>query len=148
MPEPKGTGIWGFELDLGGNEADGFFKEVQGLASQLNTTTDHYEDENGKPVEFSIPQAGSTSWDPITLVRLIDAGDKIEQWFKDTEEKGHEETKKDLIFTLKDNAGNPVKTFNVVGAYPQKIDLGGLSASGGGVAWETITLQHEGIHLA
>lgn len=148
MPEPKGTGIWGFELDLGGNESDGFFKEVQGLKSTLNTATDHYEDENGKPVEFSIPQAGSTSWEPLTLVRLIDAGEKIETWFKDTEEKGHEDTKKDLIITLKDNAGNPVKTLNVVGAYPMSIDLGGVSSAGSGVAWETITLQHEGIHPA
>jgi phage tail-like protein len=146
MADVKGTGIWGFETDFGAYGA-GFIKEVQGLASSLNTATDHYEDENAKPVEFSIPQAGSTQWDPITLVRLIDADDKMEKWFKDTEEKGHEETKQDCIITLKDNAGNPVKTFNIVGAYPSKIDLGGVSAAGGGVAWETVTLTHEGIHV-
>ena len=148
MPDKKASGIWGFKLNLGGAESDGFFKEINGLRSQINTATDHYEDEQGKPFEFTIPQAGSTQWESITLVRGIDEGTALEEWHKDTEEKGSAETAKDITVEMLDNEGNTVKTFNVVGAFPDSIDFGGFSASGGGVAYQTITLKHEGFHLA
>ena len=148
MPMAKPTGVWGFKLNLGGPEADGFFKDVTGLQSFTNVATDAYEDEQGKPYEFSIPTSGSTLWSPIMLMRGVDDKTGLWDWRQQVIDGDIDGAKRDVTIELVDNQGTTVKTFSVVGAWPSGSDWGSFSSTGQGIAIESYTLTHEGITLA
>ncbi len=43
------------------------------------------------------------------------------------------------------SSGNPVQSWQVVNAWPKKMQVEGFKAEGNSVAMETMTLAHEGV---
>ena len=50
-----------------------------------------------------------------------------------------------ITIKLLDESGNPVQSWQVVNAWPKKMQVEGFKAEGNSVAMETMTLAHEGV---
>ena len=52
-----------------------------------------------------------------------------------------------VTINLLDESGSPVKTWEVVNAWPKKITVEGFKADGNTAAIETLVLAHEGVNI-
>ena len=69
-----------FTIDLGGNEADGFFKEIDGISSENEVMVHTTSDATGKSVIQKYP--GQLKWNNITLKRGVDTKNTLWTWRK------------------------------------------------------------------
>ena len=96
---------------------------------------------------------GVTSFDPITLERGRTHDVEFEQWANKVWNLGAgpgtevslRDFRKDITIELFNEAGQKVMAFNVFRCWPSEyVALGELEANEGAVAFESLTLEHEG----
>ena len=96
---------------------------------------------------------GVTSFEPITLERGRTHDVEFEQWAnkvwnfgtKPGSEVSLRDFRKDITIELFNEAGQKVMAFNVFRCWPSEyVALGALEANEGAVAFESLTLEHEG----
>ena len=135
-----------FKIDLGGNEADGFFKEIDGIGSENEVMVHTTSDATGKSFVQKYP--GQLKWNNITLKRGIDSDKQLWDWRQKVVDGKIEESRQECKIELLDWEGNTLVTYNFINAWPCRYTAPGLSASGNEVMIEEIEIAHEGMTRA
>ena len=82
----------------------------------------------------------------VTLARGLTTDRTFEQWMRDPVPVGR--PRRAVSLALFDGQGRVVARYHLEHAWPSKLEISGLSASGSAVPTETLVLVHEGIDLA
>ena len=72
------------------------------------------------------------AWTPTTPCSL---------WFEDVATKGAQEAKKDVVITVLDNANQPIRVWNLIGAVITQYNHSAVNAQTNEILVETITLK-------
>jgi phage tail-like protein len=135
-----------FQIKLGGAEAAGFFKEIDGIGSENEVVTHTTIDQQGKSMVQKYP--GQLKWNNITLKRGVDSNNALWQWRQQVINGQITDARKDGTIEVLDWTGSPVVTYNFVRAWPCRYSAPGLSAGGNEVMVEEIEIAHEGLTRA
>lgn len=135
-----------FIVKLGGpngsDEPLGGFSDISGIANEM--TVAEYRNGNDKENHVrKIPGVHKVS--DVTLKRgIVNSGD-LWDWVKSTRRDGPA-AQRDVVITMRDEAGRPVQSWTLHGAIPLKYTGPTLAAKGGGdVAMEELVLSSEGL---
>ena len=120
------------------------FTEVTGLTME----SDVIEYREGSSPEFhKIKQPGLKKLSPLTLKRGVFQGDiEFNDWM-DTISMNTVE-RRDVTIKLLNENHEPIITWQVLNAWPTKVQSSDLKADGNEVAIETMELAHEGIKIS
>ena len=141
-------GAFNFLVNLGGpNGADtplGGFSDVSGIGTELTIA----EYRNGNDRENHVRKvAGVHKVSDVTLKRGIVNSSDLWAWIKEAQRNGPD-SKRTVVITLLDEAGNDVESWTLLGVLPMKYTGPTLAAKGGGdVAMEELVLSAEGMDL-
>ena len=135
-----------FTIDLGGNEADGFFKEIDGISSENEVVLHTTIDATGKSLVQKYP--GQLKWNNITLKRGVDSKNALWTWRKQVIDGQIKEARKECKIEVIDWSGATIVTYSFINAWPCRYSAPGLSASGNEVMVEEIEIAHEGMTRA
>jgi len=135
-----------FTIDLGGNEADGFFKEIDGISSENEVMVHTTSDATGKSFIQKYP--GQWKWNNITLKRGVDTKNTLWTWRKQVIDGDIDSARKECKITVINWKGETVVTYSFVNAWPCRYSAPGLSAGGNEVMVEEIEIAHEGMTRA
>jgi phage tail-like protein len=127
------------------NQLLGGFSDVSGLNTEVHIS--EYRDGNeATPHVRKMP--GSNKVGDVTLKRgVVDSSD-LWAWISDTETTGVL-AQRDVVITLRDEAGNPVQSWKLRNVVPMKYTGPTLAGKGGGeVAMEELVLSAEGFEIA
>lgn len=83
----------------------------------------------------------------VTLTRGLTADRTFEQWLRDPV-PAVGQPRRTVALVVFDDRGRALVTFRLVNAWPSKLEIGGLRASGGAVLTEQLTLVSEAIERA
>ena len=140
-------GAFNFLVDLKGVEATsvlGGFSDVSGLGSEI--TVAEYRNGN-EPVNHVRKVPGSHKVGDVTLKRGIVNSKDLWTWITDVRRYGRSKHR-DVVITLRDEAGGDVQSWTLLGAIPLKYTGPTLAAKGGGdVAMEELVLSAEELEL-
>lgn len=119
------------------------FTEVTGLTRE----SDVIEYREGSNPEFHKGKMpGLQKWGNITLKRGVFAGDiQFNEWIETVEMNNIE--RRDVTIKLLNEKHEPVITWQVLNAWPVKVQSSDLKADGNEVAIETMEIAHEGIKV-
>jgi phage tail-like protein len=135
-----------FIVKLGGpngsDEPLGGFSDISGIANEM--TVAEYRNGNDKENHVrKIPGVHKVS--DVTLKRGIVNSADLWDWVKSTRRDGPA-AQRDVVITMRDEAGRPVQSWTLRGAIPLKYTGPTLAAKGGGdVAMEELVLSSEGL---
>lgn len=135
-----------FMLSLGGAEAAGFFKEVDGISSEHEVIEHVTTDKQGKTMVQKYP--GQPKWSNITLKRGVDSSNQLWQWRQQVISGQIDQARKDGQIQVLDWKGTQVVTYKFVRGWPCKYSAPGLTAGGNEVMIEEIEIAHEGMERA
>ncbi len=141
--DQKTAGGHYFTLSLGGAETAGFFREVDGIASENEVVTHTTSDAQGKSQVQKFP--GQIKWNNITLKRGVDSNNALWTWRQQVINGQIAEARKEVTITVIDWSGTTVVTYNFINAWPCRYSAPGLSAGGNEVMVEEIEIAHEGM---
>ncbi len=118
-------------------------KEVSGLETEY----DVLEYRAGDSPEFvKTKQPGLRKTSDITLKKGIFMSDS-KMWDYIGQIKMNTIKRQNITVKLLDEAGNPVQSWQIINAWPKKMQVEGFKAEGNSVAMETMVLAHEGVTL-
>jgi phage tail-like protein len=123
----------------------GGFSDVSGLTTEIHIS--EYRD--GNETESAVRKfPGSYKVGDITFKRgVVDSSD-LWKWITDTRTTGYL-AQKDVVVTLRDEAGNNVQKWTLRAAAPMKYTGPTLAGKGGGeVAMEELVLSAQGYEIA
>jgi phage tail-like protein len=123
----------------------GGFSDVSGLNTEIHIS--EYRD--GNEAEAHVRKMpGSHKVGDVTLKRgVVDSSD-LWAWIRQTETTGVL-AQRDVVITLRDEAGNPVQSWKLRKVVPMKYTGPTLAGKGGGeVAMEELVLSAEGFEIA
>jgi phage tail-like protein len=132
-----------FTISLGGAEADGFFRDVDGISSENDVVVHTTSDAQGKSQVQKFP--GQLKWNNITLKRGVDAKNSLWTWRQQVINGQIAAARKEVTINVLDWEGNTIVTYNFINAWPCRYSAPGLSASGNEVMVEEIEIAHEGM---
>jgi phage tail-like protein len=135
-----------FKINLGGAEAAGFFKEIDGIGSEHEVVVHTTGDASGKSFVQKYP--GQLKWNNITLKRGVDSNNALWTWRKQVIDGQITEARKECTIEVLDWTGSTVVTYSFVNAWPCRYSAPGLSAGGNEVMVEEIEIAHEGMTRA
>ena len=135
-----------FQIKLGGAEAAGFFKEIDGISSEHEVVVHTTGDASGKSVVQKYP--GQLKWNNITLKRGVDANNALWTWRKQVIDGQVVQARKECKIEVLDWTGATVVTYSFINAWPCRYSAPGLSAGGNEVMVEEIEIAHEGMTRA
>ena len=123
----------------------GGYSDVSGLGFEITMA----EYRNGNEKENHVRKVvGMHKVPDVTLKRGIVNSSDLWEWVKDTQRKGANDPKTNVSITLRDEEGNSVQTWELLGVVPMKYTGPTLAAKGGGdVAMEELVLSAEGMNL-
>lgn len=132
-----------FLLEIGNVQAGGF-SECSGL--QMEVKTFEYKEGGRNNSTLKFPE--HASYGNVTLKRGVTVSNELISWQLDVAagrfiERAREGNNFAIIF--RDEAGDDVKRWNLVRAFPVKWTGPDLKANGGEIAIETLEIAHEGI---
>lgn len=123
------------EAELGG------FSDVSGLVTE--TVVSEYRNGNARENHVKkIPLMHKVG--DVTLKRGVVDSNEFFSWLKLTREQGYK-AKRDVVITLKDETGKPVRKWSLQGVLPLKYTGPTLSGKGGDLAMEELVLSSEGM---
>jgi phage tail-like protein len=135
-----------FKINLGGAEAAGFFKEIDGIGSEHEVVVHTTGDASGKSVVQKYP--GQLKWNNITLKRGVDSNSALWTWRKQVIDGQVVQARKECKIEVLDWTGKTVVTYSFINAWPCRYSAPGLSAGGNEVMVEEIEIAHEGMTRA
>ena|SRR5947208_5486801 len=132
-----------FLITLGGAESAGFFKEVDGIASENDVMVHTTSDKTGRSLVQKYP--GQVKWNNITLKRGVDADNKLWAWRQLVIDGKIKEARKEVKIEVLDWEAKALVTYSFINAWPCRYSAPGLSAGGNEVMVEEIEIAHEGM---
>ena len=135
-----------FKINLGGAEAAGFFKEIDGIGSEHEVVVHTTGDASGKSLVQKYP--GQLKWNNITLKRGVDSNKALWTWRKQVIDGQITAARKECKIEVLDWTGATIVTYSFVNAWPCKYSAPGISAGGNEVMVEEIEIAHEGMTRA
>jgi phage tail-like protein len=132
---------------------DGRYVAGVDQVSALKRTTEVVLHREGGDPSSQRRSPGQTSYEPILLRRGLTHDVEFEQWVNKVwnfgsglgSEVSLDDFRKDMIIELYNEAGQLVKAFKVYRCWPSEyVALSDLDAGNSSVAFESITIQHEG----
>ncbi|MGK7926385.1 MAG: phage tail protein [Spirulina sp.] len=133
--------VFHFTVDWGGERVG--FSEVSGLTQEVQAI----EYREGSYPEYSaLKMPGIPKYSNVTLKRGVIGSDKdFFKWLNTV--KMNKVERRDLTINLLNEEGQPVMTWQVLRAFPVKVEGPQLKATGNEVAIESIELANEGIKV-
>jgi len=135
----KLTGVPGAESGL-------LFYMAQPPGGSLESPDFKTWDAQNNPVN-SLSGAQQVSWSEATLARGVDDNKELWEWFQETKEKGAEETKKDIQFTVFNATGDQLQCWNLVGATITNYNPAALNAQANEILIETVSIKCEDVTM-
>ena len=134
--------VYHYRVSIDGNDALAF-SEVSGLSIEYETTT--YKD--GMSFKMGAKHMPAQPTPPkITLKKgIVKAGSQLYDWLNSTNLNTVE--KKDLTIDLLNEESQPVVTWQVLNAFPTKLEAPSLDATSNDVAVETLELMANDLKL-
>jgi phage tail-like protein len=129
---------YNFLIEIEGIIAGGF-SEVSGLSIETEVETKTFGGENERTYKF----IKGTKYGDLTLKHGMTCFNLLWDWYEDVI-NGKIKRKNGSIYLL-DQRGIPMMWWNFVEAYPLKWDGPALNAGSSAVAFETLTLTHNGL---
>lgn len=132
---------------------DGRYVAGVSRVSPLRRRTEVVAHREGGDPSTQLRSPGITSFDPIMLERGRTHDAEFEQWANKVwnlgaglgSEVSLTDFRKDVVVELYNEAGQLVLAFKVLRCWPSEyVALGELEANNGALAFESLTLQHEG----
>ena len=132
-----------FHFDVAWGDSHLGFSEVSGLTQENQAI--EYRD--GSFREYSsIKMPGLRKFSNVTLKRgIVKGNNQFFQWLSTV--KLNTVERRDLVISLLNEDHQPVMVWNVMRAFPVKVEGPQLKATGNEVAIESIELAHEGLEL-
>jgi phage tail-like protein len=132
-----------FHFDVAWGDSHLGFSEVSGLTQENQAI--EYRD--GAFREYSsIKMPGLRKFSNVTLKRgIVKGNNQFFQWLSTV--KLNTVERRDLVISLLNEDHQPVMVWNVMRAFPVKVEGPQLKATGNEVAIESIELAHEGLEL-
>lgn len=132
------------DVTANAEEPLGGFSDVSGISNEMTIA----EYRNGNDKENHVRKVpGIHKVGDVTLKRGIVNSRDLWKWISDARRIGPE-AKKEVVITLRDEAGRPVQSWKLRGVVPMKYTGPTLAAKGGGdVAMEELVLSAEGLDL-
>jgi phage tail-like protein len=119
---------------------EGYFTTVSGFSSQADVL--EYPEGGQNTFVHRLPTR--TKQGNITLKRGVIPDSALYEWFQKTTVQVEPVT---LVITLLDTQMKPVKTWNLINAYPVKWTGGDLNASSTEILTESLEIAHNGIQV-
>ena len=141
-------GAFNFLVNLNGpigeDQPLGGFSDVSGLSTEI--TMAEYRNGNDRPNHVrKVPGIHKVA--DVTLKRGVVNSSDLWAWISQTQTQGIA-AKRNVVITLRDEAGNPVQKWVLSGVAPMKYTGPTLAAKGGGdVAMEELVLSSESMEV-
>lgn len=136
-----------FVVNLGGRDQNsplGGFSDCSGLGTEF--TVAEYRNGNER-VNHVRKVPGIHKNSDVTLKRGVVNSEDLWQWINAVRQNGYPE-KRDVVITMRDEAGNDVQKWTLFSAFPMKWTGPTFAAKGGGdVAMEELVLNPEGMEF-
>lgn len=144
MSDDTVNGAHHFQMELQGAENALLFSQAttpQGTVEVPDFKT--FTNQKGKTVN-SVGGGTQVSWSPITLTRGVDKNHDLYDWFKEVCEKGvTPDTKRKVLLKAMDSEGEPLHTWNLVGAVITQYGHSGANAQTMEILVNTIQIKYE-----
>jgi phage tail-like protein len=128
--------LW-FELEIQG-KAIGYFTEVTGLSAEVETMT--YSEGGMNEFQHKLPTR--VKYPNLVLKRGMTTKSDLQTWFQ----KSHTQAERTSIsLTMLNQAGDTIRTWSFVNAYPIKWTGPNFNAAQSALAVEAIEIAHEGV---
>jgi phage tail-like protein len=125
-----------------GNKAQAVFTELSGL--QLETEVFEYSEGGNNSFVHQLP--GRTRVGRITLKQGLVASDELFRWYLDIA-YGKQMDRRNVSVVLYTEAGEELRRWNFLNAYPVRWVGPALEAGSTAVALETLELAHDGMQV-
>lgn len=132
------------DVTANAEEPLGGFSDVSGISNEMTIA----EYRNGNDKENHVRKVpGVHKVGDVTLKRGIVNSKDLWKWVSDVRRIGPD-AKKEVVITLRDEAGRPVQSWKLRGVVPMKYTGPTLAAKGGGdVAMEELVLSAEALEI-
>jgi phage tail-like protein len=142
MPLPDLDSSVGYSFGL---EVDGVMisqiTEVSGLKMEQDVIELKQNTKDGKYAIKKLP--GRWKAGEVTLTRGLTADTSFEKWIKDSQLGKMSAVRKGGAIIVFDYEGQPVKRYNMTGAWPKSLEIGSLKAGDTSVLTEKLVLTYE-----
>lgn len=125
-----------------GNKAQALFTELSGL--QVETEVFEYSEGGTNGFVHQLP--GRTRVSRLTLKQGMVASDDLFRWYLDMA-YGKKVERRNISVVMFDEAGEELRRWNFLNAYPVRWVGPSLEAGSGSTAVETLELAHDGLQL-
>jgi phage tail-like protein len=148
MPRSTPYGAFNFTVNLNSPGVDpeselGGFSDASGLVTE--SVVAEYRNGNAKENHVrKIPLMHKVG--DVTLKRGVIDSNEFFTWIKQTREVGYK-AKRDVVITLKDETGAPVRKWKLQSVIPLKYTGPTLAGKGGDMAMEELVLSAEGMEI-
>jgi phage tail-like protein len=134
--DQSGLTTW-FELEIQGKPI-GYFTEITGLTAEVETLT--YSEGGMNEFQHKLPTR--VKYPNLVLKRGMTTKADLQKWFQ----KSHTQAERTGIrLSMLDEAGNRIRTWSFVNAFPVKWTGPNFNAAQSSLAVEQIEITHEGI---
>jgi phage tail-like protein len=114
------------------------FSEVSGLTQERQAI--EYRDGSMKPTDLPLRRPGLAKASNVTMKRGITKSNEFYVWFNNADIQ-----RKNVNIQLLNDVGDPVMVWDLINAWPIKLEGPSLKATGNDIAIESMELVHEGI---
>jgi hypothetical protein len=143
MSDQQVTAGQHFTLDLGGAQNGLLFKSASMPTGSFPPSAFMTADAKGIPVN-TLGGGVKVQWSALTLLRGVDTDKALYEWFDQIRTKGIcKETKKDIKITALDTQNQPLKVWNITGAYLTEYGMSGVDAESGAILTEQVSITFE-----
>ncbi|TNE90779.1 MAG: phage tail protein [Deltaproteobacteria bacterium] len=144
--DPYGNYYFALELTVDGHKTEvAHFMECSGLKS----TAEVFEIEEGGLNGRSHKRPGRSSWDNIVLRYATSASTFLLEWRdKYLQDKFDSRTKTSGAITLRNNAGEVVRRYEFMNAWPVSWEGPSFNSGSSELAVETLEIAHEGLTIS
>ena len=134
------VGAYNFSVEISGVNA-GNFQRVSGLSAEIEVV----EFQDGDDLTIR-KRPGASRFGDVTLEKgYIVTNDLLDWW---TAARNGQYDRKDISIILNDNAGDPVRTWNLFGCWPRKWETGPLEGGKSEALVESVTFVVENMEIA
>ena len=129
-----------FRVEIDGIQTAAFSEAT--IPDITTQTADYREGTDRKNVR---KLSGMNQYGNITLKKGLSDSRDLSEWQREVEQFGARRNRRTISLILVDDEGNDSARWDIVEAWPTKINTTGLNATGNAVMIETLELVNEGI---
>lgn len=140
-----GDALVGFNFIVDVATVTGYFTEVSGLTQEIEVVEQKIMSQGASEAIIRKQPGRTVSGGEITLKRGMTTNVDFITWVTQCIQGQVESARTDGTITMVSQDGTPVAMWNIFKMWASKVEVDSLSADGGDVTYETITIQHEGL---